>query len=329
MNKDNLILLDYRQCTICLDYKEDVDEMCPNRHLYCNTCINELYEMIIISRGSVSSKCTLCNEEYFLNKLDAILTANVKLALIKYNIFEEFDIPDNLQLIKCPACPTDPGIFLISKSDINLIQFYKCQKEDCLKTSCLFCYKQIDNSHKHTPCKKYLSIALEIQYVIDKTINICPKCKNKLNDPFPGTKDQGCTHIKCKKCNMDYCYFCGGHQETVDKSGNVEYSPMFRHNEQWESIDSRCPVFVCEISKIVKEWPDDEVGAISYFDNYKLMAFMNRLIKKYSYNVVKEVYDIYSQRFHMLPNNVLYDENNYKSFKEISFVDKKIFKNYI
>ena len=289
------------ECIICLNTLDSVDELCPNRHAYCIECLNLHFENMLISKN-VSIKCTLCKENFYDNKLKAYLNEDVQSGILKLNIFSEFPIPENCHLMKCPQCPDkyNPGMILIDVNDS--IQFYKCENSNCLKTICLYCFKVYNAaSSNHADCKTNYKVLLDLQKVISHAMSIqCPKCKIREiitnEDITLNIKDYNCTHIKCNKCNMNFCYVCGGHEEVVDKSNVQGSTQIYRHNRDWETMATRCPMYLKDFHTKISEWPKDEAKATAEFYDYKLESYLKKVIDKHGIKTVKLAFDIFKEK---------------------------------
>lgn len=318
------------QCMICHEQKSDAEIMCSGNHYYCGECINQSYEFKIINKELLTNKCTLCSNSFYENKLEAILSEDVKYALMKYNVFKEFSIPKNLSLLKCPCCTDslNPGYILIDKFDH--VQFYKCEHEKCLKEVCLYCYNEVGNNRvKHEDCKRYFEVLLYLEKVIEyAVIKQCPKCKSRIANEMdsPRIKDATCTHIRCTKCNMHYCYICGGHEDTIDKSHTTGKIPIYRHNDDWDKNANRCPMYVRDFFKVIPSWPNDETEATIKLEKYKILSFMNKVIAKFSFDKVKRTYEAFGDnRLALLPKEFVEKDDIYKNFKKFEIIENKIF----
>ena len=94
-----------QECLICYEKSSNVEIMCSGNHSYCIECFNSMYETMLLNNEKITNKCTLCQNHYFDNKMEAILKEDILLELAKRDIFSKFILPPNLSLMNCPVCP--------------------------------------------------------------------------------------------------------------------------------------------------------------------------------------------------------------------------------
>ncbi len=334
------------QCIICHSIDQKLNNLCGN-HYYCSECINNAYEHKIQMKEEINNRCPECKRTFNKDLLNKILSENIKSEIVKYDVVKEFDIPSIFDLFKCKNCkPPNQGLVMLNKYDCP--QFYKCESEDCGKESCLYCFglvhgsdssdlyeKNIHNDNKksitkssHRECKTYYEIMLDLENIMQyAVIKSCPKCKSRIinEKDTPRIKDGSCAHIKCLRCHMDYCYICGGHEENLDYNNNLTKQRIFRHNDEWQTNGKRCPMYIRDFSKVVKMWPKDEIQASVKFENYKMLSCMNRLLKKYKFEMVKKAYDVYSNtRLSLLQKHYFEGDAQYKEFEIIPVIEQKV-----
>jgi hypothetical protein len=318
-----------KKCAICFENKDDLEEFCRNKHLYCIECINHNYENMIFEKKDINNKCSLCKELFFENKLEAFLYPDVKEQLIKLSVFEIFSIPDDCQVIKCNLCPNekDKGIFLIKKNDFS--HFYTCENEVCKKTMCTFCYKEKISENLHQDCKSLYPILQDLEKTIEFAITKhCPKCikiGREVMDLHPNMKNSRCAHIKCGKCNMSWCYICGGHEENVDKCNkDLNKQLISRHNIDWLTNPKRCPMYVNELASKIDGWSKNEVECCYELEKYRLKSFIKKVVKKYGFEKVKQTRNVFSERLKHLCDEY-FNEKEISKFKIIEIIEEKIF----
>jgi hypothetical protein len=316
-------------CVICQEYSENLEVMCPGNHWYCTECINSDFETKLFNQNmlKVDKKCSICRENFYENKLHALLNPYVKNALLKLDIFESFSIPNDLFLMNCPLCPEKEirGVFLINKNDF--FQFYNCNK--CMKRSCLYCWEETKTDANHKNCSKYLKVSYDLDKVVENAINFsCSKCKRREIMPkfqAPQVKS-GCCHIRCFNCNGCSCYICGGYQDDVDRDLTVSnQEKIYAHNVNWKSKANRCPMYLSKIKEVIPIWPEEEEEATKYFLEYKLKSYMKKVIEKWGKETVLNAYQQFkTKRFKSIPEEIV--KFDYSLFWPFQKLDEKIFK---
>lgn len=317
------------ECVICYCKSDQVHIMCPSNHGYCSEDLNALYEDMVIKGKNIKNTCTLCNQPFFDEKLKILLSDDVQFAMQNLNILEEFKVPEYLYLMTCPLCPNKnkAGKFVVDKEDY--IQYYHCEVEGCKKCVCLYCREECKDKISHSNCLKYLNEVKDLEKLIEYSIlSFCPKCKVReieSKDLKPRMKG-GCTHISCNRCNMQYCYICGGHQENVNKS-NANKSLIYRHNDDWKTLENRCPMYLNEFQTIIPEFSANEEEATSQFLEYKKHAYMKILINKYGLQKLKNCYEHFKKNRLRFFDECLLDID-YSKVKTYEQIDKKIMQFY-
>jgi hypothetical protein len=86
----------------------------------------------------------------------------------------------------------------------------------------------------------------------------CPTCG------LGGRKDDACTHMKCIKCDTDWCYICGLKEADLDKENG---DSIYQHNELWHENEARCPMYLTAINQLDKRWPLDDDECLEFFHN--------------------------------------------------------------
>ena len=141
--------------------------------------------------------------------------------------------------------------------------------------------------YSHYKCYEYKELKAEWETAIEKGIKrSCPNCG------IGGHKDDACTHMTCDNCHTAWCYLCGVSDDKLDKkdpSGNI-----YSHNEDWDSNEKRCPMYLTEVFQVDERWSKDDDQECKDF-LHKLLIYTN--IKEYiekhgraKYNELCEVF---------------------------------------
>lgn len=310
-------------CLICLSESDDINAMCNSNHLYCIDCLNQLYESMIAQGSNINNKCSVCFTSFHQNKLEALLNDDIKLALTKIDVLQRFSFPSNFKIMACPTCEAknNEGMFLIDENDYN--QYYFC--DTCNQLVCLYCYKACLDKSMHSLCLSYNKIAIDLEKLIERAFQVkCSECIKQKNSGYepPNLKMNDCTHIKCNKCNMHTCYICSGHETKVNKSDKTA-SPIYRHNDDWKSNSSRCPMYVRHFSEIYSDWPKDEYKASAKLYEYKIKLYVKKIYKKHGKDKVKLVYNHLKDRRLVLISDTAF-RDGFENFTHYPNIDEKI-----
>ena len=143
----------------------------------------------------------------------------------------------------------------------------------------------------HLKCFKFMELRKEL---VDAITNggqrQCPKWKIRRR------KDNACTHMTWDKCNAVYWYVWEQSADKVDVEGGEScteegISRLFEHNEDWETNEKRCPLWLERIQQIDKRWPDDAEESWNYFHKLLTISNLKEFIKKskltYLYILIK------------------------------------------
>jgi hypothetical protein len=131
-----------------------------------------------------------------------------------------------------------------------------------------------------------------------------------------------CCQINCECCNKYSCYVCGGYIDEIDKCEGIA---MAGHNKSWAFNEKRCPQYVADFSKVISDFPSDEIEATAFLRDYKIKAFTKRVIDKHGFSKVKETFELFKDKRLL---NLLYEnyiDFDYGNYKAHDIIDKKIF----
>jgi hypothetical protein len=104
----------------------------------------------------------------------------------------------------------------------------------------------------HAVCRALRTAKAIVERAIDSGSKMsCPGCG------LAGRKDDACTHMTCPKCTTIWCYVCGLDVKSCDKALPREGRPIddiFLHNQDWETNDKRCPMYLTQILEVDMSW---------------------------------------------------------------------------
>jgi hypothetical protein len=86
------------------------------------------------------------------------------------------------------------------------------QKIQCPKCNKAICSKCNEKFHDTKACPKLFNIALNA--LKNEKLNVCPECFEVY------LKDDKCAHVKCMKCNTEFCFECSCHRLPTLSHGN-------------------------------------------------------------------------------------------------------------
>jgi hypothetical protein len=122
-----------------------------------------------------------------------------KQILIKIKQLIIHDDSSSVTVIHCnnSQCKYSSEGFIVSKR-------CKCAICRCGREFCVKCH---DMYHGDFPCDLHIDEMSKLY--IDQTTKPCPGCD------IPVEKNEGCQHMTCERCNIDWCWVCN---QTFDKS---------------------------------------------------------------------------------------------------------------
>ena len=82
--------------------------------------------------------------------------------------------------------------------------------------------------------------------------------------------------MTCIQCQTEWCYVCGLSDKDCDRGGNKVN--MYDHYIDWETNPNRCPIWLNEVYKVDKRWPNDE----NDIDGTRAVLFFSKFNRKTS-----------------------------------------------
>ena len=221
------------KCKICEDdisEEEKIKNKCEQCGSYfCSECLYS-YIKELIRNGKYSLFCPECSFVYTNDKIDQILSFNMKNKTEINNLKKLLEksntkeiILSNPDLMFCPIVNCD-GFAKKNKNE----EYNICTKGH------KFCIKCGELWHENGICKEEENVdKLFEEYSKKYDLKKCPYCHIVTN------KNGGCNHIKCKYCNKDWCWICLEiFESTEEHYGNVNNRCFGRMQEDLDVI--RC-----------------------------------------------------------------------------------------
>jgi len=88
-----------------------------------------------------------------------------------------------------------------------------------------------------------------------------------------GRKNDACTHMRCPKCQTEFCYICERSVQDCDKFGGPGGS-IFRHNDQWDRNPARCPMYLNQIHEVDASWSTDDTECLDKLARIKTLSLL-------------------------------------------------------
>ena len=149
-----------------------------------------------------------------------------------------------------------------------------CKNAACAVTSCLHCKLAIDPSaggKDHTSCAEVAPRLKMFTDALEAAMVPCPSCGLR------GVKDGACTHMCCPSCGVDWCYFCGELREDCNGADEGEYGGFSGHNEEWDTRNDRCPMFLEYLSDSFADWPANPDACVEHLSKLRVLHALRRL----------------------------------------------------
>jgi hypothetical protein len=202
-SKNESMMID---CSICFEEisSNDIYIMDECDHKFCRKCLIGYITSKIKSGETDSIRCpdTKCKREMQLSELKQLVDHEL---LEKY---DEFSLKKALSQMKNVLyCPNESCHNAMIVDDTSVEDYILCSNESCKMKICIHCKVPY---HDGINCEQYQhwklnSTESEKQYKewAEKNSKKCPQCKAGIE------KNGGCNHIKCTKCNCNFCWLCG------------------------------------------------------------------------------------------------------------------------
>ncbi|CAI2373116.1 unnamed protein product [Moneuplotes crassus] len=282
-------------CIICSDIvaDKDIGILCSNDHCLCVGCAKDfLKTTIACGEEMCPAKCSVCKTELDYRQVETLLDEDQH---CDYSLHCTKALMDKskYEVVCCPYCRYHE-MWDLESEGITLF----CGYENCKKISCIVCYKEYMfaddssgdcESESHEKCYRLKKIKKDWdQTTYEGSQRFCPDCK------YGGIKDNACTHMSCPQCKSEWCYVCGKSSNICDKS-DPEGS-LYSHNEEWESNDKRCPMYLSLIGGVDQRWSTrNDAEAKQFLHKILISKAIREFEARYSPNELKEFYETYSE----------------------------------
>jgi len=224
---------------------------CVEGHCLCSECAVRAINIWLHEpgRGKERMKCSFCEAWYTEADLAGAMTAQQKKAYERRLLDLEKE-ESLLGQISCPSCSVTSQSSLESLQSTELDSFTTCPSQDCGFIFCRLCKtarNELDeNPGEHSSkCTHLYRLGLKFLSTVSDCAQMkCPQCGLK------GIKDESCTHMSCDSCGCTWCYCCGLDEMECEHDEDYPIEDFYRHNMGWPRLNSRCPMYLHDISKV-------------------------------------------------------------------------------
>ncbi|KAI4467590.1 rbr family ring finger and ibr domain-containing [Holotrichia oblita] len=215
-------------CEICFllinNWEQPIMMSC--KHVFCKQCWDS-YLTIKIQNGDAHRISCPAYQCYLLVPVELIVKLVSPEMARRYIQFDIKAFVENSKSIKwCPMPGCGRAVRLPDAEQTGALITNKAVSVTSLTVDCgnthLFCWECLGEAHAPCDCKQWQEWQIKIAKVnpeelqascsdSENAANIfwlvtnskpCPNCKS------PIEKDEGCNHMKCFKCKLDFCWVC-------------------------------------------------------------------------------------------------------------------------
>ena len=210
-----------KECPVCQE-KKDLDSMVLFQncsHMICIDCMKGCVVAAYADSNYINLfKCPIeCQAPIAEEQLEEFLSIH-KMNLLestpennKWDKANMFKIRHDIKLSKCPKCPCE---FITGDE----------RRAWCPACDYQFCTKCGEDFHPPDKSCQLEFIKRRIQDLEQsfpgEPISQCPICKS------PYMKDDKCNHVKCKDCNLEFCFVCAAKRSPILAHGNHYHRPQ-------------------------------------------------------------------------------------------------------
>ncbi|MEX0848926.1 MAG: IBR domain-containing protein [Candidatus Dependentiae bacterium] len=217
------------ECSICLEdcRQSEFPQIHCGHNSVCRQCLMRQVGLALKERSTEELKCSTldCAQEYTLEDIRSI-TQNNRRSMAQFD-----DIQMQEYLRKNPGtkfCPTPdcPFAFFVQDEKRESIQCDACHQIYC--SQCLYNHGDgigcEDAKHERELAADPKSADKASQDWVSQNTKSCPGCKAHIQ------KYEGCNHMTCKKCSLEFCWLC--------------FARYFHDGEGYSRARCRCPLYV-------------------------------------------------------------------------------------
>ena len=190
-------------------------------HSFCNDCWFQYLSIKIEENKIFSIKCLddKCEEKLSDDFIFYLLNNNENL-IKKYKRYKfEYEIINDPNKKFCPFQNCDSYLELkdIRNKDVKCLNNHS------------FCFLCLKEPHGKLPCEQNLDSSM-LEFAKTNFIKFCPNCH------ILTEKTSGCNHIKCSKCNYEWCWLCNEKYIDVNhyKNGKCKGLQLFRPENEYD-----------------------------------------------------------------------------------------------
>ena len=229
------------ECSICMEEitpTEKKENILPCEHFCCSDCWLNYLKNLILEAKVDQIKCInfgckeIIPEEFILNHIKEDQTLIDKYKKFKFRI--DIIKDDNKNPCPHPDCES-----FLEKSKVS--KYVKC------KNGHYYCFDCLKPPHGKKPC-----LSLDSKFFLwqkSKNIKRCPKCKIFIE------KNEGCNHITCNNCQLQWCWLCEGEYTYEHYTSGQCQGHQFTRADNIKQANICCftmqKLFPCYYTKII------------------------------------------------------------------------------
>lgn len=277
-------------CSICdcVLQKDHIGVVCSQSHNLCSECaVNFVNSSLEDPTTPTPPKCPVCKADVIAASFERQLDNNQRGLYLSFVALKSVD--ESMRLVNCPSC----SYFEIWPKSLSGMDTFFCRNHQCKKQSCAHCKLECSLGDEggfseddfvagftdstsymyHMECADLAPSRKIIEEAISRGLGmVCPSCGHF------GRKDDACTHIRCVKCQMMYCYVCGLGETTCDKE-NPDGS-IYSHNEDWDLNPLRCPMYLSEVNQIDDRWTDNDDECVAFASRLRTLGNLRGAVER-------------------------------------------------
>jgi len=243
-------------CSICLE-SFDVSQVrtlgCDHR--FCEGCLSG-YVKTLIENSQVSETEFVCPNPECKTTLDMFVVEDLIPSALKDRLDSQI-IHQSGALFTCPnqSCKE---VFDIGSRERKAVRCIKCRKA--------YCPKCLQAPHKDVSCSiMEREVRIEESRERKQPLMPCPQCYELYEKD-----EEGCDHVKCPACRIDFCFSCSCLRSPTLAHGNHYHRPSCRFFTEYDKGDERdeqCSK--CQEVNGVCERPDDLINGMHIPEFYE------------------------------------------------------------
>lgn len=197
LENEQTVMQRNKKCNICLIARRTIPFVTLTcGHSFCKICLVTIFKNALESKNTITLRCADEECEQAFNEEDIKLITN--------NNIELFEKYSNIKLQEWlnthpdkRHCPIPNCTYSFINDGKKAITF------KCPNCSELYCSNCLILHDKSISCQQIdHELNNNLRNLMGKNIKHCPRCKGYVQ------KNGGCDHMKCTRCDYDFCWNC-------------------------------------------------------------------------------------------------------------------------